>query len=152
MWILGDGRVFIFKASQPVNIIRTLGFREAGVRRPSFAKADLAQLALRNSLQLLVTLQTETIIPDVDREIMFNIATVGTCIDNRSVLQISESILTYCDNTDPYYIQPLHVADLVTYFLLDNGMETVAGCPSLTKAFDALLSSVVTYPMHLLYP
>ena len=83
---------------------------------------------------------------------MSNIATVGTCIDNGSVLQISESILTYCDNTDPYYIQPLHVADLVTNFLLDNSNETVGGCPSLTKAFAALLSSMVTYPMDLLYP
>ena len=55
-WILGDGRVFIFKANQPANIIRTLGFREAGVRRSNLAKADLAQLALRNSHKLLVAL------------------------------------------------------------------------------------------------
>ena len=88
----------LYKAA---NITSTLGFRGAGVRRSNFAKADLAQLVLRNSLQLLATLQTESIMQDVGREILSNFSTVGIYIDNQSVLQITESILTYCDNTDP---------------------------------------------------
>ena len=67
-----------------------LVFTEAGVRRSNFAKDDLAQLTPRNTLQPLVALQTESIIPDVDSEIKSNIAAVETCMGNRDVLQITK--------------------------------------------------------------